>query len=830
MVFGYMQYVAAFFIFLVVTPLFSADYFDTTPLPPDLAGVIPLNDHDTSAEPAQMFKDWMTQWDDSFHTDFLYDSDDALSDVGDDQRGPIMTSAALCAANVHPDISKYFSHPQSTCFFPSQKAEDDDASSVIFVDDDSLCGDSLDSGEQDDEVHKASIDERLTALKSVLGQKWCCFADCLGSPYSVDRVDRFWLDIAQAMHRGADIQEKSGRYRYFGELKHPPRRSDSIALAMFTLLKEGLPSLFSLQFQLYTQGFRQYTPGYIKRLDGALTIGSVHPQKILLKERDTRYVMRELWEKIQREKHTHQIHVTPPQYIAMIEERNQGRKLSTMQRSSIHCLWDLEESGELTILRGLMQNELCSHKNDSLAECHECIMSVHGGSAITQFLQSHKDEEISINSIAKDVSLPLYMHRSPTSLVRHILTLALEGLPIVYDKDAYSVTFLGAKIPAVTPQENTNLLTMLYDIIQQYGEDIMREEVAYYAYRRGHFPADLRKKNRGEFYVKVAWYKAILAIHQYIGVQSYTGLPRRSIELQRSIWEIVVNDQKVRELSYYQRIFPCHQGDLDVILAVQKFRGTQDFTVFLCHVQRCRMEKNSQLARANFMKDALRQNALTRVQLWSLCEKFGMQRMQDLWDTAKTLTQNTSGGRLLYLPKKAMFLWEGDSRYSAGKEDERVAEIYALQDEYPDMNNQEFVYMLAQRGFQDANMRDIRQVLQGLELLGLRDTKDDQYALQRIELEVMIALKHTSMDASAQESAVVLEVRSWLDSKAMENLWQSYLDSKEDKMAFSFLDTEEDTCVKRQKMAAQAMSTEEIIARDIPALKDFLVSKGFCFS
>ena len=738
---------------------------------------------------------------------------------------PVMTSVGFGMSDTHEELLGDCLPLQRT-HSPSSATEGDDAS--------------LDCAEyQDDDASpNTPTHTREAALLKALTGAWRRFADCKDEVYADKQLSAFRADILQAMHKGADIHRRNDQYRCFGQLKGWSPPSDSVAIAMFNLLVGSSKSLFTLSFQLYEKGYRQYSPEYLICLEGALVVGNVQPQKVALKNSSAPYLMRKIWMKIKQDERLHGIQITLARYQEMIESALK-KSLYRHQERIISSLWRLDASGELAYLQGLMKNRVSGLKGSAGGPL---TMGFRSGDAIMQFLQLHKNKNVSIDCIADSVDLPLYVNRGPRSLLRCILSLALEGAPIVYNKAAYSVTLLEEDVSSVPPRENTNLLTMLYDLIRLYGADMSREEVAYYAMRQGHLPLNAGKKRIQDFNTEVDWYKQILVIHGHIGVQCCKRSERASIVVRQSMWETVLHDKEVKTLEYYQKSLPnAQQEDVDVISTVYTLQETREMVVFFNHIQRSTLGKDLRLEREDFIKKSLQKNALRRERLWSLCENFGMQQEQDLWDAAKSLTKKTSGGRLLYLPVRALFVWESSTDYFPGDEVERVSEIYSLHYDYPDMIMQEFVHMLVQRGFPSANMYDIQRVLQGLELLGLcpikDESSDESWGLQRRALHAMIAetskpSAHASTE-SAYEISTAREVHSWLESGAMEKLWQTYLDVKDDEKAFEGLGcAEEGSCSKRQKLDGQVLrdEPEDIIARDIPALKDFLVLKGFDFS
>lgn len=733
----------------------------------------------------------------------------AVDMIGD----PVMTSAHLPPHDCCKRDSDEYSFEYPLVFHPLPKKKDDDLPCCSFegvLEDNAQC--------------KAQ-------LKALLKPQWRSFENCQKGYYKDKSRSAFQLDILQAMFKGADIVENDGKFRYFGELQEQQAPSESVSVVMFKLLQEKWLSMFDLRFQIYRKGYRQYTPEFLMNLEAAFVVGNVHPRKILLNNTDIKFIMRKQWEKIQEERKEGGKNFNASDHIQMVEKQSQNTLLRA-DRQAIRRLWELDKTGDLACLRQLM----CEGQNIYELEDYESDVKLSSGYVIKQFLRARMNETIPIENIRRNVDLPQRLKSRPGVLLSKILMLALQGVPIVYDKDTYSVTLLDdERAPVVLSKENTNLFTMVYDLIKQYGKKLTNLEIVYFSGRLGHWTQGYDRQNLDELYKRISWYKEILAIQGRIEVChcDCKKEQERFITLKNAMWEMTLNDNKALDLAHYRGLLQnVVQEDVDVINAVKAFEETPVFAVFMRHIQLADVEKNPQLERENFIKKSLQGRALPYKDLWDLCKRLGMYNAQDLWDAAKNLTQNTGDGRLLYLPKVGVFVWENADRYSVCEDSDRVAVIYSLQNDYPDMTDQELSHMLVQRGLPCADLCEAKKVLEGLEVIGLRHTKKDLCVEQRYLLEKMISsgllkgIKNAT--EQTQENAIVQEVYSWLADGSMAKLWKAYLDAKEDELELAGLcNTEGGPSAKHPKLDDQMMSPEEIIRRDIPSLVEFMFEQGF---
>lgn len=629
----------------------------------------------------------------------------------------------------------------------------------------------------------------------------------------------FHADVLQAMCKGADIiEEKHGYYRFVGMLESDtPASSESVAVAMFNLLR--MPqSLFELRFKLYRKGYRQYTPDFLTSLEMALKIANVHPYDQKVQAKDNGVVLHdrllEVWLDAQ--------NYSKVPFYKYVREKLANK----MHRQVLLRLCELTNTKDLENLRALKKG---------LPQHHQAILS--GVSGLTGFkskrrtpylraLMQHEKEWLDIKTLWQHAHIePGYVRREASPLRTILLLTFKEGYPIIYDQNAFKVTFLGSKIPVVKPREDTNLLTMVYDCLTKHGEYLTKEEFAYYAYRGGYWPESFDQDGCQKFYKSVDFYKEFLVTQRHIR-RNFRLFDHQAASTRKcKLWDAMKEKKFSEDFAFYKKLIPdITQEDLDHVLKIKAFESTKESIVFSHYIQNL----ETQLSIEEFVQRRLCQHPLREKTLWRQCTLFGVSSVEVLWDVVKGLTQRKTGGRLIYEHKTTLFFWDSDGVYETIGEEKYVAEVFLLQRGSRDISNQAFMHMLIQQGVEGMTIENVRKILKGLELLGLRDEEGDLCRLERKNLRAIL----TSRDSCAEnhyEDGIAQEVFAWLVSGALEHLWRAYLQTKDDvEIQEEASDTEEQSppC-KYQKLEEPRMSAEEIIARDIPELNDFLSAKGF---
>ena len=661
---------------------------------------------------------------------------------------------------------------------------------------------------------KLTASERRDALLQTL-KRAVCFKDLKNNIYHRVGKHIFHLDILQAMCQGYDIYEDApGYYCCRGVVSgEAPVPCESVAVAMFNLLRKP-KSLFELRFQLYGQGYRGYSPEFLMILEKALIIGEVHPYKKKLQVKGDASV--------------HETLVTIWNDVQGLSRQALGRHLQYHVQQKAHHpilrrLWELNNRKHLQTLRDLKAS---LPKNAPSSDGAMIIQSKRRIPYLNA-LQRHPNEVLPIDHLWKVAKVEKGFSRKRTSPLRVLLLLALEGWPIIYNKDSFSVIFFEETIPAVQPQKETNLLTMIYDLAKTYQKKgLTQEEIAYYALRGGYLQPGLWAEDLKDFYKTVLFYTKFLVVHGHVESKAFVlSCQDQDVLTRESLLWLVVLEKDERPIARYKELFgDITQKDLDSILAIKEFGKTKEYEVFYNHL--CAIDAG--IPKEKFVQMRLQQHPLQRTSLWILCEKFGIRSVEEMWTIAKNLTQRVEGGRLIYNPKTTLFSWDRTGFYGALAETAHVSEIFLLQQECPDVTNQEFFHMLAQRGVEGMSLDRLKRVFFCLKLLGLCDAQEeDTHVLGRKRLRSILAQRDDGCAENSQACAMAQEVFSWLGSGAMAHLWRTYLQKKDDRRWQEAGDAKQQEPVcKRQRLETPLMCAEDIIERDIPELKDFLCKKN----
>lgn len=614
----------------------------------------------------------------------------------------------------------------------------------------------------------------------------------------------FCEDILQAMHKGADIrQTKPGYYRYHGQLKEVHQPSEDVSIAMFNILKERVITLFDLKFCLYLQGYRSYTPAYLNHLEGALVVGNVHPYRSKINAHDFRSfdTLQEIWRMRQEDTHEHFCsYMNNPgscTHATVLSIRRNKRILIRLKD-----LYDREILPELEILHAAYSQGAGVDKNDHK---EDCTPRENRKSKIMQVLRNNQNTEISLRYLLRESGLP-QEGQGKTMLLGVVTSLALRDVPIVYDKDAASVTLLSQVIAQKTPKPNTNLLTMVYDLTSCYQEGINLDEMAYYAYREGYWPEGFGRGQKKIFCNCVNDYRKFLAILGYIDACCCEPKQRGRISCQRDIWKIVRGAGGVRDIEHYRSSCPnIIESDLDVMRALYTFYQGEEFLCFCFYFGEQNMRKRDELnKRLQCVEERVRAGPATVLDLQIFYnESFGLDDSQSMWDIAGILT-NRKSGRLIYDPQRAMFSWDNDSCVPTPSENTLVAEVFSLINIDRDMPEEVLGHMLKQKGFQDVDEEDVQKIKIGLSVLGLRSGRGVCGAQVR---KAINAILDPGCNPDGVLSEVADRVVCWVHSGSFLKLWRAYKET-----------LEVPPPVKRKKPGACRRSPENIIHSEIPAL------------
>ena len=671
----------------------------------------------------------------------------------------------------------------------------------------------------DTQVLPEKTSKHLTDLYDYLcTEKEVRFSDVRKSIYGNSCVNVFQADLLRLMQRGEDIREvQEGLYRHFGKVSaEEPKPKDSVAVAMFKILCGPPKILFYVKFQLYIGGYRGYSQEFFTILEGALAIGDVHPGVRQLRtkgEVSVNIALKTHWNTIR-------CLTKPEMRRYLIKAGKEDVIDKRTHRQMLRCLWDLQEAGDFEKLCDLYaeteprdQSTLADHDDG------DAFMKGNRKFPVLSALRNRKNQPLFIDDLLDLVGWSKSINHL-VALEQTVLVLAVEGWPIIYNKDAYSVTFTDPPQPVAQPSKDTNFLTMLYDLIQKYAKKLSQEEVVYYAYRGGYWSPEGGEEMKKDFYERINAYTEFLAIQKYIDVSYCARTNRSVVSRRRFIWEVVMAEGGVYDdPAHYKGCGDVTQEDLAAIKRIVTLRTEEEFRVFYRHQQTLRRTSITPLAKVDIIKGHAIVRPLSKIVFVRLCRNIGAKSEQEAWNIAGILTKRTHGGRLLYNPKNMIFFWDSTGRCPELTAAEYVAEIFLLKHRYPKMTHQTFSYMLIQTGVPEMNGHSVFRVLRGLEMLGLYCTKKGPCVKERKTLNDLL-LKKKGVRGNVQSRAVA----SWVCDGAMENLWKAYLIVQKEQ---DFRD--EDECApnaKRQKFD-EPDRPENIISRYIPALKDFLIKKGF---
>lgn len=647
---------------------------------------------------------------------------------------------------------------------------------------------------------KRKINKRAGQLLDLLKARVLYFEEVQSTLYGKLTRSAFQMDILKLMHNGADIYKTDGGYRCYGQLRNYSMPSESVANAMFSLLLKGVRSIFELKFQLYRLGYRAYPSEFLENLEIALTVADVHPcsRKVASAGMDVCSQIKEVWGTL------HKLSYEAVDLYLRSENKEKADILKKKRYVRvIQRLWDLQAEGDLAVLqKRLIDQKALTQQNyaGNLQGLGTRIAPrMPRQEKIMSALGDHLDEEISVQALLSMVDLPKARARGVSSFLQAVLPLALGDRPIVYNKDNQTVMLSSAKIQQEKPKENTNLLTMLYDLIQKHNGDLLPEEIAYYAHRGGYWLDGFDQGCRRRFYERVNRYKSFLATLGYISTNC-CGKQREDVFFKKKLWQ-------------HQDTLMT-QEDRDFVDTVNTFTKSPEFCVFLRHFnvlngwcipafaqpKEVVPKTAPALTCADYIIGGLRHGAVSKHGFFSMCALFGVTTESGMWAIAGELTSRQSGGRLLYNSDQESFYWDSRGWAPYPQENELVATVLDLKSK--GLSHAECFYMLKQKRFRNVTIENIDKILHGLAVLNLYSLQNDTVTKARDILHslgegVCPGFPVDESGRTSQAWKIVQDIFSWKDNGSMCKLNEMTLLAQKEK---------DEPPAKRQKLHTVAQN------------------------
>lgn len=680
-----------------------------------------------------------------------------------------------------------------------------------------------------------SVTERAQQLLQRLRRSSLCFEDVCGA-YS--NRGGFEHDVLRLMHTGIDIREEQGRYHYYGKVKDRTCPHENVAVAMFKLLCDEKLSLFQVSFQLYRDGYIAHAPEALKILEHALAVGDVHPHNrsfISHDGVDFCVILRDFWKNVEgcsAEDIEEKMRRPSEKYACVLQHGVYTRV--------IRRLCALRDEKTLCQLQQLKYAKALDHQDHGGEMAEQGDVRVHRRDKVLRVLQQNINAEVHLDDLLKAVNVmrkdvcgdptPVNMR----ALLGVVISLAMRGWPIIYDKEKRTAKLLDTVLQVDTPKENTNLLTLLYDLIQVYNADLVRDEIAYYAYCGGYWPSGFKGGEKRRFFKTVNKYKELLAIMGHISVDCCVQYRRGSVTTQRLLWLHGKTESAVDKTNEPDLSLEEEENGVGSARAVKVFQASPEFAVFLDHLLALGVtpKKNEQestaieLVASPATKEAMIENALRREDLstgafWSLCSQLGFQKQKDVWDIAGVLTLKKEGGRLLYNPEASLFSWDDTSCLPEPKKNTFVSAVFVLKRNDPDLSQLALLHMLRQQGFQDVQPNCITWASRALAVLGFCPTRSVDLINARKHLALMLAPYARPIPEVDSRKRVVFawkiaeKVNTFVQDGSVHKLWKVYQEGQGERLP----------CRKRQKLDQKPSGPEHIMRLEIPHLYNMLQEK-----
>lgn len=649
---------------------------------------------------------------------------------------------------------------------------------------------------------------RVKKLLNTLCEGSITFEDVQSSHYSGLTRKQFQSDILGLMCCGSDIREvRRECYQCFGKLHNIVMPSENVAIAMFHQLCPKPMTLFDLKFQLYVKNYRACTPALLGILEMALGVGEVHPHDrcvISSTGKNITEVIKKIWKDVQdlsddgfdtylKDAKEHDEYLQQPRY-----------------RSVLRYLRELKQCGVLAKLQTLKKEQPPSLDACAGAQLLQGTPNVDRLDRVKTILTERIDQEVSLDDLLEMTTFPGEKKGKKAVLTRAVLAVALNGNPIIYDKDNQKVRLLRAQTPRGQPAPNQNLLTVVYDLVKKYRMNLMDIEVGYYADRGGYWPQDM---GRRAFFRLFNWYRVVLAVMGYTDVFCCLRTAHDAVVRQKAIWPVVKEEDTKKSLDYYKKIHKdVTMRDVDDVFEIKAWQKNPIFIAFLKYIEEPAPPYIGVVERcAHIVEQNLRQYSIKQGDFWDLCVSCGMQSVQEMWEVAGVLTQRTSEGRLIYEPQSSEFHWDHSS-CPVPSEDALIASIFVLLYDIPNITNDVLMHMLKQGGFR-VGLGDVFEILHGLAVLGMCDRSEKFLTKERETVDLLLTQgTKVTFDTDQVEYRIAHMVVCWAYNGSLVKLWQAY----ERKVQ------ENPPSCKYQKLPGMSCRPENMIHSQMPHLDAFL--------
>ena len=690
------------------------------------------------------------------------------------------------------------------------------------------------SDDSAEEEPSQKMGPRVQALLQCLKERKVCFKDVKRTLYLKGGISAFQEDILLLLRNNIDVRQEGTGFTCGGELMVDRCPSEHVSEAMFKLLCASSITAFDMRFALYRKGYIDCSRDFLLRLEIALVIGDVHPhgQEINVKRGGVgmNKKLKDVWRKVN--------NYSRPALTTLLNgvyARSHEFYLNPFYKGVLWVLWKLKESKQLDNLVRL--KDACKKQGETfLAPTHS-----HRKAQIFMILQDRKNQAHMISDLMGLIQ-PDGAKCGIQAVLQSSLLLALDGLPIVYNRDLQELTLLDTATEAKNPKEGTNFLTMLYDLARQYKTALFPEEIAYYAKEGGYWEQDSsgRVLDRRELFQYIDEQQEALVIQGYIEVDRCLKKIKNNIDRKKMLWPRFIEDDQDHGLPYYRKFCRAATNkDLEGLRALRTRIKQPDFTVFKNYVS-SRTDKYPVMTGEQFVKFCLCKRGYTFSDLLRLCHVRDMKAL-DLWEVAGTLTCQEEGGRLLYCPAEDKFTWDDEGQVPHPLGCAYVARTFALKRMYAGISNNAVVHMLRQEGFDYMTLNKVNKVLRGLETLGLcarsNSITPEGLAMQRRLLNAMLDETAKPNPQKNKYGVVTWQwqiaeiVYSWQDNKTMELLLQTYAEGDGADGAPEDVSAQVSSQVsappaKRQKLEEGLKSFEHIVYDEIPRLYTLLCRKG----
>ena len=633
---------------------------------------------------------------------------------------------------------------------------------------------------------------------------------CKGASWSSTAVKNlcsdqqcFNADIISLMQLGYNIRREGELFKCYGKISlHTCRPKRHVAEAMFDILKQGCISNFDLAFILQTQGYRHEGFYAFFTLNAALVVAGVHPSRTTIETRSGKDVtldLRKAWSSVRTLSYGRAMH-----WLRAQKKRQHHCNIIR----TLHLLQSDEILGTLELMHAnWARSGVCRKQRPQVLK-----------RLVYDILFEKKNTMVSFEDLFVACN---FFNRA--KFRNRVLEMALDGIPLIYDKERRSVMLAIPEPEVECPPEGTNFLTMVYDRLRKYKQVLSVSEIAYYAHTMGYWRVnnEIAGQGKAHLFSKVLQVKKFLAILGFTRFDSCAQIECQSITKLHELWLIVQKDKGVLsdDVRYYQKHCRVQVTEKDVTMLseIKKFVDSAEYIAFLSYTEALQAQEHQWTDVERTVKDFFIDGALIESDLSKKSKPFFSKN--ELWKILKSLTSKRGRGRILFDLDENHFIWDANSLFQERDIVDLPLHLFSLRKKCEHFSFALLRFLVTQHGFKNIPDKMLRQIVVCLRILGFWHSGKIEATLPEKRCFFNTLVTEKNAPDSCADADIVRCAASLIHSGVVAQIWSAYLEERTQKQALP-------PQQKKQRLTAALVRPEQIIFDEMPALKNFFVTNN----